>query len=450
MKNPRLEYAILFLKAFNKYLVICWSVFILAFAFYWFGFGNFIKRGPVIASAEGDDGWGVSSDWSGGVESDQVSEPQSIADQTPVDPGPKETDEVSAPEPTVQADVVVNEPAQSNEKGNYTSGRESDEVSAPLPLVDSSSPEVSVVNEPAPVPTSEPQPVYSTPTPAPSPSESPRQEVIREVVREVVRERDEDDDNDSDRRRSQATSTPTPTTTPSPSPSPSPSVVTTTAVVNGRTYTDVVRVARAGEPGAVCGGNATTVQTTRTTICDQPDVVQPSPRGEVLAAVATPTPSPSPSASPSLSPSPSPSASVQASPSPSPSVQPVRIVTANNALTIPTGQNGCPAGYTRTSENDAQIICQLSNTAQSQTQTQSSAKQIVLTGAAPTATPSGAPQVIAQSQTQAKELPNTGLPAAALGFSSLIPFGMGLKRWKINNKTGVSANSLWMERQLKS
>lgn len=458
MRSKKLEYAILFLRAFNRYLVICWAVFILAFAFYWVGLGSILERGPIAVFAEGDDGWGVSSDWNGGVESDQVSEPQPIADQSPVDQSPQESDEVSAPEPTVQPDVVAEDPAQNNTEGNnHASGQESDEISAPLPLVDSSNPEVSVVNEPAPTPTPEPQPVYSTPaptptfistptpTPTPTPYEPPRQEVAREV-------------NDSGGRVSQVAvvqNTPTPTpivlATPTPTPFPSPSIMTTTAVVNGRTYTDVVRVSRPGEPGAVCGGTATTVQTTSNTICDQPNVPSPSPRGEVLAAVATPTPTPTLT----LRPSPSPSvvvaqASVSPSPIPSPSAQPVRIVSANNALTIPSGQDGCPAGYTRTSENDTQITCQPGNTAQVQAQTQTSAKQIILTGAAPTASPSSAPNVVSQAQTQAKELPNTGLPAAALGFGTLIPFGMGMKRWKINSKSAVSANSLWMGKQMRS
>jgi len=467
MRNRKLDYAINFFKALNKYLIISWSVFILVFSVYLFGFENIAKKGPFSVYAEGEgDEWGVSSDWSGGSDSDEVSEPEPIRNESAKPARQPESDEVAASEPiSSEPDAVLEEPVP-NGTANFENNRESDEVSAPEPLIDSSSPEVSVVSEPTP-----------TPQPTPTPYQAPVRVIEREVVREVVRH-DNDDDKDDDRnsrRTPTSTPTPTPTLTPTPTPTltptptptltptptsspsptlrPSPSTPTTTTIINGKTYDDVVRVVRPGEAGAVCGGGATTIVTKTVTVCDKSEV-----QGQqVLAAIATPTPFPSPS--PSLSPSPTPGASVSPSPSLRPSPSPsqtsviqtpqIRVVTSQDVLTIPVRQETvCPAGSTRTAENDQQIICQV-NVAQVQGQAQSQTKQIVLTGVGTAATTSAAPKVITQVQTPIKELPNTGLPAAAVGFGALVPLGLGLRKYTKGDKK-VSANSLWFERQLKN
>jgi hypothetical protein len=56
--------------------------------------------------------------------------------------------------------------------------------------------------------------------------------------------------------------------------------------------------------------------------------------------------------------------------------------------------------------------------------------------------------VVNQAPTSVKELPKTGLPMAAVGIASLLPFGSRLRKLGKKNTEEVSANSVWMQRQL--
>lgn len=60
------------------------------------------------------------------------------------------------------------------------------------------------------------------------------------------------------------------------------------------------------------------------------------------------------------------------------------------------------------------------------------------------------PQVVSRVQTTVKELPKTGLPLAALALGGLLPAGLGLKKWSSKSNSQSLANSIWLEKELKS
>lgn len=64
--------------------------------------------------------------------------------------------------------------------------------------------------------------------------------------------------------------------------------------------------------------------------------------------------------------------------------------------------------------------------------------------------PEETPRVIAQAQTNIRELPRTGLPLLGLGLASLFPAGLLLKRLiKTNPIQEDSPNAIWAGRHLK-
>ena len=56
--------------------------------------------------------------------------------------------------------------------------------------------------------------------------------------------------------------------------------------------------------------------------------------------------------------------------------------------------------------------------------------------------------VINQTPTSIKELPKTGLPLAAVGLASLLPFGSRLRKLGQKNTEEETANSIWLKKQL--
>lgn len=164
---------------------------------------------------------------------------------------------------------------------------------------------------------------------------------------------------------------------------------------------------------------------------------------------------PSPSPSPSVSPSPSPSVS----PSPSPSQSTIQ----------------CPVGQIQKIENST-VVCVAQKQEQTQTQTQdnhqnqtvdqhvsatggssssssssSSSVNVTVNNPTPTPTPSttSVVNVVSEAKTEVKQLPKTGLPLAAWALTGLLPIGAGFKRFG-KKSDALSANSVWMERQLNS
>jgi hypothetical protein len=165
-----------------------------------------------------------------------------------------------------------------------------------------------------------------------------------------------------------------------------------------------------------------------------------------------PSPSPSPSISPSPSPSPSPS-TVQC---PTGTIQKIE-----NSVVVCVAQNQNQE-QTQTQNNDQnQTVNQVVNaTGGSSSSTSSSSSNTTLTINNPATTntvvkevrvaaSTATPQVVTQTKGDIKELPKTGLPLAALALGGLMPAGFGLKKFA-KKQDAVSANSIWMERELNS
>lgn len=533
MNEKRIEKYTRFLKAFNKYSLITWAVFVLILGVYYLGFENLIKRGPLKALAQESSEGSITVD---------LPEPEPIEGETASEPMP-EPAELPPSEALVNPDSVVEESqstdpqasetvdlppseaisqypdsvVEENSQAYQTSGDGQIAVDLPPtePMVDSSSPDVSVVEESAP------QVAYATPTPYATSYQTPYP-TPREVVREVVRyENNGGGGSSSGGTNSGPAVVGTRTPTPTPTPTPQNAIVTLRLVENvcsnnrvlvrfnfATTATGVsvfyldrtgtpVATASPGNPtatvemfsgerasftaraetgseiisrsntvdvtGATCSTPTPTPTSTPVAVIVNPGggivagttgggqvlgvSAQPSPRVALAQTAATPRPTiPAPTVA-----TPTPVA-VYVAPSPSPVVvvqKPIATVTPQGQLIPVAGLNQsayCPSGYTRIQETDNRIVC-TNDTAQ----TRETAKQVVLTGAGSSATSSAipAPSVVTIYKTDTGELPKTGLPLAAVGFGSLIPLGLGLRKYYIKGP-GSNANSLWMEKQLKS
>ena len=147
----------------------------------------------------------------------------------------------------------------------------------------------------------------------------------------------------------------------------------------------------------------------------------------------------------------------------------VRLIYLNNPQ--------CPINTIRKIEGSS-VVCVSQNQSQSQSQTQdnnqsvnvsntnnnsisNSGSALAAATSAPTSTPTSTPtsqpqatqkgstpQVIAQTPTQTKELPKTGLPLAGWALASLLPVGFKLKNLG-HSKDIESANTLWEEKQFR-
>lgn len=118
---------------------------------------------------------------------------------------------------------------------------------------------------------------------------------------------------------------------------------------------------------------------------------------------------------------------------------PAVITTTQAQPTVVTAQQTvqCPAGTIEKSRTSSEIICERQVAA-------SAPQQSLPTESKPLT-------VLSQSATPSiKELPKTGLPIAAIGFASLTPLGLRVKKLLKSREIEESANSIWLTRQMKS
>jgi hypothetical protein len=125
---------------------------------------------------------------------------------------------------------------------------------------------------------------------------------------------------------------------------------------------------------------------------------------------------------------------------PAPSSTTSTTTTTTTAAAQPT----CPPNTVEKSRSTTQLVCEAQTAT---TTTTTSPTQVVTTTEQATAPV----KVLTQADTASKELPKTGFPLVAWGIASLIPGGLRLR--KLTKKgdqsaSDLTANSIWMERQL--